>query len=187
MSRRWIAVATVVVALSVAALGGTILAQSETPDAKDDVIARVAAKVGVDEQTLRDAFAEARAELRDERAADHEARVREHLDEAVAAGQLTQEEADALLERLLSGERFLRGFGPGHRSFGFRFPGVAPADPDSPGLFDRFEFGFDGLDGRLEDLRERFEERGFTFRRFHFGPPTPDSGDEGAGGAATLL
>jgi polyhydroxyalkanoate synthesis regulator phasin len=74
-------------------------------DAGQTMLDRVAAKLGIDSVTLRDAI---------------ESSASDEIDERVAAGELTQEQADAMKERLadapenaLIGGGFRHGHGPG--------------------------------------------------------------------------
>ena len=125
--RKWLLIggALVAVLALVGILGGTLLAQRYstttektfliTPHSmnlladrygsttEDDVYARAAAKLGVDAQALEDALAEAWEEVKAERKAEAEQRLRDQLDELVEDGKLTREEADKWLDWLLGG------------------------------------------------------------------------------------
>jgi len=99
--------------------------------------AALADELGLDEDTVAAAVDTVRTQLMEERAAERRAALEERLAEAVAAGELTQEQADALLaaeEAGVLGRRFgPRGHGP-RRFWGpGRFWGPAgfgvPADP----------------------------------------------------------
>ena len=58
---------------------------------------RLAELLGLDVATVQEAVATVRAEQQAEREAEHLAALETRLDEAVAAGELTQEQADAML------------------------------------------------------------------------------------------
>lgn len=71
----------------------------------------LAAELGLDADEVAAALEKVQTDLRDEMQTEHLERLEERLAEAVEAGELTQEEADEVLERAESGE--LRG--PGRR------------------------------------------------------------------------
>jgi polyhydroxyalkanoate synthesis regulator phasin len=114
---RWIA--TAAAALAVVLGGGAALAATGSNDPASDFLGDVAKRLGISQGELEDAIDEASIA---------------QIDEAVAAGDLTEEQGDALKERVRSGDAplLLPGFrGPGplghHGVFG---PGpVAGADP----------------------------------------------------------
>ena len=90
VKRRWLIIAAVTGLLAVAAVGAGIVAAQSSSDGDSAVSAfsaRVAAILGLDEQTVDDAMTQARKELKEER-------VQTILDEKVAAGEITQEQAD---------------------------------------------------------------------------------------------
>ncbi len=66
------------------------------PGARSDINARVAELLGVDEESISAAISQAAQEVRNQR-------VQERLDRAVEDESLTQDQADAILERLESG------------------------------------------------------------------------------------
>ncbi len=79
--------------------GAAVAATQLSPKAENDaVLADAAAQLGVEPDELEGAIEQA---------------LENRLDEAVAAGRLTQEQADALKERIESGEFPLFGGGPG--------------------------------------------------------------------------
>jgi hypothetical protein len=71
----------------------------------------LAAELGLDADEVAAALEKVQTDLRTEMQTEHLERLEERLAEAVEAGELTQEEADEVLERAESGE--LRG--PGRR------------------------------------------------------------------------
>ena len=71
----------------------------------------LAAELGLDADEVAAALEKVQTDLRDEMQTEHLERLEERLAAAVEAGELTQEEADEVLERAESGE--LRG--PGRR------------------------------------------------------------------------
>lgn len=92
MKKKVAAIAIAVGVLSVGVIGGVVLAQEAEDASKGKgLIARVAEILGLDEDTVRDAFDQARGEIRDER-------VENWLEDAVEKGTLTQDQADALEE-----------------------------------------------------------------------------------------
>ena len=103
MKIRWWAAVIAGLAIAGAAGIGATLAQ-ETPEAGSGptFLERVAGKLGIESETLRDAITSS---------------ANDEVDERVAAGELTQERADAIKERIANadGEGFFRpGFhGPG--------------------------------------------------------------------------
>ena len=117
MKRRWLIVSAVVGLLAVAIVGaGIVAAQSSDGDSAVSAFsARVAAILGLDEQTVDDAITQARKELKEER-------LQERLDEKVAAGAITQEQADEYMAWIQSKpEGFHEGrFGKGDHGKGHR-------------------------------------------------------------------
>jgi hypothetical protein len=110
-SKRTLAAAAAGLALAVG--GGVAYAQTQGGDEGDDpesALADVAARVGVTEEELKDAF---RAEAL------------ERLDAAVAEGRLGEERAARIRERIESGERSFRGPHRGHH--GPFFAGIRTA------------------------------------------------------------
>jgi hypothetical protein len=111
--RKW-GLAAVAAALAVAAGVGVVMAQSQDDGTGIAFLDRVAEKLGIEREQLDQAIQDARSD---------------ELDAAVAAGDLTQEEADRLKERLdelpADGPFLGPGFGRrgehGHFSFGFKF------------------------------------------------------------------
>ena len=90
MKKKVAAIAIAIAVLSVGVIGGVVLAQEAEDASKGKgLIARVAEILGLDEDTVQDAFDQARGEIRDEA-------VENRLDAAVEKGVLTQEQADAL-------------------------------------------------------------------------------------------
>ena len=91
MKKRLIAAAVAVGLVAAAIVGGTVLASGDgDKDGKrSGLVSRVAEILGLEEQTVQDAFDQARSELRDEC-------LQKKLDAAVERGVLTQEQADEL-------------------------------------------------------------------------------------------
>lgn len=87
----------------------------------------LAAELGIDVDTVEDALATVKEQMRAEREADRLARLQERLDAAVEGGELTQEQSDAIAAAAESGVFPGRG-GPrgGHGPGGFGGP--APAE-----------------------------------------------------------
>lgn len=117
--------------------------EARAAEREQQFAAALAEELGIDEDTVAAALDTVRTRLTEERAAERRAALEERLAEAVAAGELTQEQADALLAAEEAGV-LGRGFGPrgGHGRGGFGGPfgpgGFgAPADPgateDAPG------------------------------------------------------
>ncbi|MCR4391722.1 MAG: YckD family protein [Candidatus Acetothermia bacterium] len=120
--RAKVIVLTLVALVAAATIGFVVWAQTTSPSSQT-FLGRVAAKLGVTEDALIQAMFEARAEL---------------IDEAVAAGELTQAQADylkAVLKAQLEYHKAegyqgggFRGFGPKMGRGGFRggFRGFGP-------------------------------------------------------------
>jgi polyhydroxyalkanoate synthesis regulator phasin len=98
----WIAVAGAVVVTAAAGLGAGVMAQTPVPgaDTGTSMIDRVAEKLGISSETLGEAI---------------ETSVYDEIDERVAAGDLTQEQADAMKARIaeLPDDALLGPGGPG--------------------------------------------------------------------------
>ena len=211
--RTWLLIGGVLAAaLAIAGiLGGTLLAQraSVTTDetyflfdaghlarygivstTKDDVYARAAAKLGVDAQALEDALTEAWDEVRAEREADAEQRLRDRLDALVEDGKFTREEADEWLDWLLA--RPGDGDSPGKRWGGWGLDKdwdcevEVEKDDRAFGLFcGKGGWVHPPFGGRLDMDRwppewgERFGTGRWDKRFFHFGIK-PDSAASGS-------
>lgn len=83
---------------------------------------RLAAELGLDVETVDDALTAVREDLREEHRAAHRERLQERLDQAIADGEITQEQADAILaahDAGAIGGHGLRGHlrGPRHHHF----------------------------------------------------------------------
>ena len=93
--RKWVIVAIVaaVVILLTGVIGGIVYAADPTPTPtatstpQDTLMARVASILGIDQAKLESAFTQAQKEMRDEQ-------LTKQLDALVAAGKLTQAQAD---------------------------------------------------------------------------------------------
>ena len=88
-SKKFIIAGVLAAVLLVGSVGGVVLAQTENGNDTQPktLLARVADILGIDQQTLEDAFAQAQSEMRDE-ALDN------YLNDLVNEGTITQEEAD---------------------------------------------------------------------------------------------
>jgi hypothetical protein len=129
------AAAAAVLAAAVGA--GMVMAQSQDDGTGIDFLGRVAEKLGVDRPKLDQAIQDARSD---------------QLDEAVANGDLTQKQADALKERLdeLPGDAPFIAPGFGHKfgeDFAFGFGGDG-------GFAFKFAFGGHGAGFESADLAE---------------------------------
>ena len=119
MRRRWIVVSVLAAVLSVGAIMGTALAQTEDSAGDSSSVSRfvevLADKLDIDEEELQTAIDETREELREEfeaaAEAAAEAKLIEKLDEMVAAGKLTQEQADEYLSWYRDRPDGVKGFG----------------------------------------------------------------------------
>ncbi|MBI4311321.1 MAG: hypothetical protein HY681_06010 [Chloroflexi bacterium] len=92
MRKQWLFVALLIGVLAVAITAGTALAQSNEGSGTSPIksfAARMAEKLGLQEAQVQDAMKQAAKEMHDER-------LKARLDAAVAAGKLTQEEADEI-------------------------------------------------------------------------------------------
>ena len=135
MKRKWLMIPLVTGILAAGLTGATVLAHNEDGDKvspKDAVAAKVAEILGIDEQSVKDALAEATQAV-------HSERIQHRLDHMVEAGRLTQEQADEYFswyEARPEGlsQRFGgRGFGGGHGfgGQGFHGQGQPPSDQGS--------------------------------------------------------
>jgi membrane-bound lytic murein transglycosylase B len=95
-----IAAAVVVLGVGAVALGGAVTTAQEGDGPFGSILAKVADKLGVSEEELQTAFDEARDET---------------IDEAVADGSLTEEQAERLKERAEEGGLLFGGRGPNGR------------------------------------------------------------------------
>ena len=124
MRRRWIVVSVLAAVLSVGAITGTAFAQTEDSDSDSDdgdsssvsrFVEVLADKLDIGEEELQSAIDETREELRAEFAAAAEAaaeaKLIARLDEMVAAGKLTQEQADEYLSWYRDRPDGVKGFG----------------------------------------------------------------------------
>jgi hypothetical protein len=134
-SKKFIVIASLVVVLIAGSIGaGVAFAQTSNGDDTQPktLMARVAEKLGIDQQTLEDAFTQARQEMQVE-ARD------QYLDNLVTEGKITRDQADQYKAWLdskpdikiapeLPGPGMHRGFG----GFGGGFRGwCAPPPPPS--------------------------------------------------------
>jgi hypothetical protein len=130
LKHKWL-IAAVGVALVVVLGGGVVMAQSTGTGTGSTFLDRVAQKLGIDTPKLQKAITDTR---------------NEDIDSAVANGDLTQKQADALKQKIQNSPGFGgRGFGgPG---------GVGPGGPKS------FGFGFGGGFGLgLADAPKQFAD-----------------------------
>lgn len=136
--KGWLLVPILVGLLTIGITAGVALAYGGGEDgesARTSFASRVAAILGLEETPVQEAFAQASEEAHEERQATREARFQERLDQAVADGSITQEQADRYMEwlqsrpegiRPLLGIRGFRGHGHsvehafGGRGFGSR-------------------------------------------------------------------
>jgi lambda repressor-like predicted transcriptional regulator len=126
---RWLA--TAVAALAAALGGGAALAASGSSDPASDFLGDVAKRLGISQDKLEDALEDATIA---------------RIDEAVAAGDITKEEGDALKERVRSGD--LPAILPSFRDPGFR---LGPRGPSGVFGLGRFA-GADLLDRAADYL-----------------------------------
>ena len=92
-----IAAVVAVLGLAVVAVGGAVTSAQGGDDPFGGFLAKVAAKLGVSEDKLKGAIDEAQVET---------------IDEAVASGRITQEQADRMKERVAEGDSLLPFGGP---------------------------------------------------------------------------
>ena len=141
LKRRWFLIPATVAVLVIGVLGfGVVAAQVSNDEAQssmDRFTARVAKILGLDQDDVEAAMTQAKEELRDEA-------IQGKLDAMVAAGQITQEQADEYKAWLDSrpegldgkgwfgGGRHGRGFHRGrHGGKGHGFPGWKLEPPDT--------------------------------------------------------
>ena len=141
-SRKFIVVALLAAVLVAGSIGGIALAQDNGDGSQPKtLLARVAEKLGIDQQELEDAFAEAQTEMRDEAL---DTRLQKLVDE----GRITSDEATAYKEWLQAAPD-MEPFRQQLREWEQNRPGMPPelkewqdAKPDVP-----FAFGFKGRGG----------------------------------------
>ncbi len=115
MKRKWLMIPVVTGILALGLTGAAVLAHNEDGEKqspKDAVAAKVAEILGIEEQDVKDALQEATQAVRSER-------TQHRLDDMVAAGQLTQVQADAYLQWYEARPEGLNPRGNGH-GFGRR-------------------------------------------------------------------
>ena len=118
MRRRRIVVSVLAAVLSVGAIMGTAFAQTDDSDSDGDDSSSVSLfvevltdKLDIGEEELQSAIDETREELRAEFEAAAEAKLIEKLDAMVAAGKITQEQADEYLSWYRDRPDGVKGFG----------------------------------------------------------------------------
>lgn len=130
VKRKWLLTVAGALAVAVAAVGGgVVLAQSAGEDGTGvTFLDRVAAKLGIETGTLEQALTDARTE---------------EIDDAVESGDLSQEEADRLKERLENAPAGAPFFGHAFK-FGHRFDGEGGGFGMEFGIGgpERFHWGF---------------------------------------------
>ena len=122
MKKRVFLALTLTGVLAMAAIGGTVLAQTaEDEEGGDSFAERVAIILGLETEVVEDAMQQAQRELHDER-------IQAHLDALVESGRLTQEEADEYLKWLMARPEGIGqgmfGFGPKDHGHMFLIPGA---------------------------------------------------------------
>lgn len=121
MRRKWIVISALAALLLTGAVTGTAFAQSESSDDSSTVsrfVEILAGKLGIGQEELQTAVDETREELEAERKAAWEQQLRDKLAAMVESGKLTQEQADAYLDRYLGAPELGPGDGRG-KKFGF--------------------------------------------------------------------
>lgn len=138
-SKKFLLVALLAAVVLVGSIGGVVLAQTGSEDGSQPktLLARVATILGIDQQKLEDAFAQAQSEMRDEA-----------LQKLVDEGKITQEQADQY-KAWLQAQPDMTQYREQLREWQQARPGMPPelkewqeARPDVP-----FGFGFRGRGG----------------------------------------
>ena len=117
--KLWALVSIAAVAVAVGILTvGVVAAQAADSSEGTSFAARVAEILDLDEQTVEDAMTQAKRDMREEA-------MKSRLDELVAAGDMTQDDADEYMTWLESAPDTIYGhksrqFGKGHRGRGMR-------------------------------------------------------------------
>ncbi len=97
--KRWVLISVLAALLALAVAGGTALAhgwwRGGDPSSNQDLMARIATTLGLEQQAVEDAFRQAYNDTR--RLAEEEA-LKARLDRLVEAGRITQEQADQYME-----------------------------------------------------------------------------------------
>jgi ribosomal protein S20 len=138
---RWLAIG--VAALAVVLGGGAALAASGSSNPASDFVGEVADRLGISEDRLESAIEDAAIA---------------RIDDAVAAGKITQEDGDALKDRVRSGDLppILPGLLDSGREFGLHPRKLGPGP--FPGI-DLLDVAIDYLGIDRGDLREAFRDR----------------------------
>jgi hypothetical protein len=133
-SKKFLIIGTIVAVVAVVVIAGVVLAQTSgtSTTSGKTFTARVAAILGIEEQTVKDAFTQAQREMTDEAI---DARLKEMVDN----GKMTQEQADKYKswwqsrpDTLLPGDRFLGRQGMRGFSSGMGWcPPIAPSTPST--------------------------------------------------------
>ena len=127
--------------------GGAAIAASQTDSPASSFLDSVAKHLGVSSQELEDATKAAAVD---------------QVDQALADGRITQEQADALKERIESGEGpglLGPGFlGPGHFGFGFRDRGPDNGPGEHHFFDDKLSSAADYLGLTAAELREQLAD-----------------------------
>ena len=136
--KRWLVMSVVVGLLTVGITAGAVLAHGGGADgesALNSFASRVAAILGLEESQVQDAFTQAKGEAQVAKQAARETRIQDKLDQMVADGSITQEQADEYMEwirskpegigslrgiRGFSSQGYLGGHGFGGKMFGNR-------------------------------------------------------------------
>ena len=124
--RRRTVISLLAAAAAMVVAGGAIATAAGTSSTPSGFVQSLAKHLGISTEKLQDA---AKAAAIDQ------------VDAALAAGEITKEQADALKERINSGDTPLL-FGPGFRHGGFGPPGLGGPGFGPPGLHGPGGFGF---------------------------------------------
>lgn len=95
---------TVLCVLLVGITSGAVLAQNKQQPASSTFAGKVASILGMDETTVKSALSQAKSEMREERRTKVHSKLQGRLNEMVASGKLTQEQADQKTASVQSGE-----------------------------------------------------------------------------------
>ena len=153
-SKKFIGIVLLATILLVGSIAGVALAQTDNDEVSPpmSLLARVATKLGIGEQVLRDAIAEARSEMQDEA-----------LQQLVNEGKITQDQADQLRE--------WQQARPDMEPFHQQLREWEQARPDVPPELK------DWLQSRPDIPLPMPHQRNLPFRGFHGGPCIPPGFD----------
>ncbi|MDD5038193.1 MAG: hypothetical protein PHN78_02625 [Dehalococcoidales bacterium] len=154
-NKKFIIIAVLAAVVLAGSIGGVALAQTDSDNATsgNSLTARVAAILGIQQQTLEDAFTQARSEQR-------ESAVDSYLDNLVAEGTITREQADEY-KAWWESKPDMTQYRQQLRNWQQSRPGM-PSEMEEwrEARPDGFEFGFGGRGGGSRGMRGQCDGMG---------------------------